>query len=392
MAGHDFRSRKRLLALDVEGTSGTEETLTVADGVVVEDLTFVNQFETDESNEHTGTLDRGGPIPAGGTRQFTFTALGRGAGVAGTAPDYAAALRAAALSQTLLAAAVADTAQAGAASTITLHSGASATDNAYLGMVIRTIAGTGPGQVRVITAYNGTSKVATVYPAWSVQPDATTTFSIDAAAVYQPVSDDVETATAYLWHRHKSASSDAVLEKLVGAAGTFSMTLAARRALRVAFTLQGLYAGRSDVSDPGALAAPSVDPPVFMAAEAFLGGAPVKIGEFTLDYGATLENADDPAGAFGYDIGEVVERAISGRINPRLVHMATRNAFDDFTSGTTHPLWLRWGSAAGNRFSLFLPAIQYSGPPEDDVQRGFSQEGLPFRAVGADAGMYLSIY
>jgi len=64
-------------------------------------------------------------------------------------------------------------ASAGGASTITLQSTASVTDNIYVDQLIRILAGTGDDQIRQITAYNGTSKVATVSPAWTVQPDNT---------------------------------------------------------------------------------------------------------------------------------------------------------------------------------------------------------------------------
>jgi hypothetical protein len=76
------------------------------------------------------------------------------------------------------------TAQAGAAGSITLDSGASATTNAYQWLWVRTTGGTGAGQVRLVTAYNGTTKVATVARSWVTNPDATTTFAIlDAAGV-----------------------------------------------------------------------------------------------------------------------------------------------------------------------------------------------------------------
>lgn len=70
-------------------------------------------------------------------------------------------------------------ASAGGVSTITLQStspgAASATDNIYVGQLIRILSGTGDDQIRLITAYNGTTKVATVSPAWtaSAQPDNT---------------------------------------------------------------------------------------------------------------------------------------------------------------------------------------------------------------------------
>lgn len=79
------------------------------------------------------------------------------------------------------------TAQAGTASTITLASGASAVDDAYKDMAIRTTGGTGSGQYRRIGAYNGTTKVASiVHPwgsalNWGTTPDNTTTYEVFSA-------------------------------------------------------------------------------------------------------------------------------------------------------------------------------------------------------------------
>ncbi|MDB5762384.1 MAG: putative type 4 fimbrial biosis PilW-related protein transrane [Herminiimonas sp.] len=61
-------------------------------------------------------------------------------------------------------------AQAGAANTITLAATASATDNFYNGLTIRILSGPGVNQTRVISAYNGTTKVATVSSAWTSIP------------------------------------------------------------------------------------------------------------------------------------------------------------------------------------------------------------------------------
>jgi hypothetical protein len=70
------------------------------------------------------------------------------------------------------------TAQAGAASTITLDAAASATNGIYFGCWIHLIGGTGSGQYAQITGYVGSTKVATVDHAWTTAPDATTTFEI----------------------------------------------------------------------------------------------------------------------------------------------------------------------------------------------------------------------
>src|SRR5574343_71367 len=77
------------------------------------------------------------------------------------------------------------TAQAGADGSITLASGASATSEYYTGCIVKTTGGTGGGgtggesnQARVITAYNGSTKVATVVPNWETNPSNDTTYAI----------------------------------------------------------------------------------------------------------------------------------------------------------------------------------------------------------------------
>lgn len=70
------------------------------------------------------------------------------------------------------------TAQAGAASSITLDASASATNSLYSGSQVYIVSGTGAGQTRVITAYVGSTKVATVDSAWATNPDATSVFQI----------------------------------------------------------------------------------------------------------------------------------------------------------------------------------------------------------------------
>ena len=69
-----------------------------------------------------------------------------------------------------------NTAQAGGASTITLDAGANATDNYYKNLILGILSGTGAGQGRIITAYVGATKVATVNTAWVTQPGADSVF------------------------------------------------------------------------------------------------------------------------------------------------------------------------------------------------------------------------
>jgi hypothetical protein len=70
------------------------------------------------------------------------------------------------------------TAQAGGASTVTLASSASVSNGDYVGYKITILSGTGSGQTGTITAYVGSTKVATVTPAWATPPDATSVYEV----------------------------------------------------------------------------------------------------------------------------------------------------------------------------------------------------------------------
>jgi hypothetical protein len=71
----------------------------------------------------------------------------------------------------------AGTAQAGAATTITLAAGASANDDEYNNMAVTIDSGTGLGQTAIISDYVGSTKVATV-PTWGTNPDATSVYRV----------------------------------------------------------------------------------------------------------------------------------------------------------------------------------------------------------------------
>lgn len=70
------------------------------------------------------------------------------------------------------------TAQAGAATSLTLAASASKTDGAYNNMMLMLVAGTGAGQQRMITLYVGSSQQATVDQAWATIPDSTTQYVV----------------------------------------------------------------------------------------------------------------------------------------------------------------------------------------------------------------------
>lgn len=77
------------------------------------------------------------------------------------------------------------TAQSGASGSITLQVSATTVTDAFKRSYIYIISGTGSGQSREITAYNGTTKVATVTPNWGVNPDNTSVYRIVTQEHYE---------------------------------------------------------------------------------------------------------------------------------------------------------------------------------------------------------------
>lgn len=103
------------------------------------------------------------------------------------------------------------TAQAGAASTITLAATASATNDLYKGAMVKITSGTGSGQARRITGYVGSTKVATVERAWATNPDATSVYGVMA-----DVGPAVDTNLAVAAGTNTVAEREAIVDAFFG--------------------------------------------------------------------------------------------------------------------------------------------------------------------------------
>lgn len=99
-------------------------------------------------------------------------------------------------------------AQGGSNAAITLAATASSVDEIFDQAKVILVAGTGSGQERVIVAYNGTSKVASLSSNWVINPDSTTSYEILPARVHAATQ-----AGGYLNNR-------VYLDSINGVAGT----------------------------------------------------------------------------------------------------------------------------------------------------------------------------
>lgn len=385
----DFLTRNRLVLAKVETTPGTDATpVPTTDAVLVEEPRGTPNLELEQTDEVTGSLDHSQSIVGGGYAEHTARFFAKGSGTPGTVPECDAYLRGAAMGETTLAADSTGTAQAGATGSITLAAGAPSSD--LTGFVVATTGGTGDGQTRVITGYDTGTKVASVYPDWSTPPDATTNYTVYAGNLYVPVSEGLEDITHYIYKKN-SGSGNAILEKLVGGAVSLSFAVQTRQTGKFTVTVRGKLTAPADVANPTGAVFDATRPRPLRDADAYLGGNVVCFRNFTLDWGNELIQGDCPGEEFGYEAARVLDRRLTGRINPKLVTLSSRNAFADMVAGTTKKLWLNWGESAGNRVSMFLPAIAYTGKEDDDLD-GLSADGLPFEATGIDSGIYLLFY
>ena len=248
-----YRTLNRTVLCKEESSSGTDASPTVgSNAVLVENPNSNLQLNTFDTNEVTGALDARAPIPSTGNAGFSGRVYLHGSGAAGTTlPEVDPFLKACGFSPTAFAAAVTGTAQAGASSTITLAAGASATNDFYRGTVIVTTGGTGSGQTRQIKSYVGSTKVATVTPAWSVTPDNTTTYSIAACHIYKQVSSSIPTVTIYEW-LHRTDGGNSKLRAQVGCAGTFTLAVQSGQGCYFDFQMTGSLVQPTDPSVPSA--------------------------------------------------------------------------------------------------------------------------------------------
>ena len=348
--------RKKSILAKIEGTYGVDAVPTgAANAINTRDVEFT-PMELEYADRDIAR------VYMGHQEQLVVTARARlnynveiaGSGTAGVAPAWGPLARACGIGELILAAAHAGTAQAGAASTITLAAGASASDEAYRGMRIKTTGGTGNGQSRVISTYTGATKVATVSEAWTVVPDVTTTYSIDAQVAYLPVSTGFEAVTKYF-------NLDGKRHIMLGCRGSVSLRLQARAVPMFAYSFEGLFGTISDTALPT---------DVFTAWKKPLHVNNANTSGFTLHgfagrlYGleANLANQLVYRNLVGMEDVQLVDRAPAGSVAIEDPILADKNYFTQVTAINLGAMNVLHGTAAGNQFHVHTPAVQLTNP------------------------------
>lgn len=366
-------NRKRLVLAKIETTYGVDPTPTgAANAILVRNLNLTPQ-ESDFAGRDVVRpyLGRSEQIPTAIRGMLELEVEMAGVAAAGVAPGYGPMLRACGFAETLVAVAVTGTAQAGAASTITLTAGASAVDDFYSGMAVRITAGTGSGQTGIIVDYNGTTKVATMLAPWSVTPNATSTYSIDANAAYKPVSAAFESVTLYF-------NVDGVLHRMTGARGTVSLQYTVKQIPVYKFNFTGVYQTVTDTVAPT---------PVYTAFLTPLAVTNINTTPFTLHSFAAVmselsiemsNNIVHRTLVGGSESVLLTDRQPQGSITIEADTVAAKDWWTIARSATLGGLGITHGTAAGNRVRVSSAGVQLTKPNYQDL------DGITMVQMGAN--------
>ena len=373
-----YRNRNQTVLVKIETTPGVDATPAVgSDAVLCEAPEVTRNLQNIETDEVTPALERRLPIPAGGEGAFNTRVWLHGPGATANPPECGRLLRACGLSETTVAADVTAAAVTGAPGSITLAAGSSSVNEFHTGRVISLTGGTGAGQSRVITAYNGTTRVASVHPNWAPTPDATSQYAIRAGTVYQQQSALLPTATVYRY-RHRGDGGNSKLDKVLGCVGNARLMLQVRGGCYWDLQFRGNLSAPADVAKPGAPTYQTPRPFPFLDATTHLNGTSIKLTSLEYDVGNQIIAEPDPNSEFGYDVCSIVDRQTGGTIIAPKELESTRNAFNSWRNSTGNLFSTIFGSAVGNRYAVLARNLVYQNQADQD-QQGMAYDSLPFR-------------
>jgi hypothetical protein len=179
---------------------------------------------------------------------------------------------------------------------------------------------------------------------------------------------------------------------MFAAMGNMALRLGTRSLPQLSFQYSGILPAPPDnVARPTGVVVDATQAPAFRGATALIDGAPVKFTDYSLDFGGSVAQADDPAQEYGLDRAVITARRVNGSITPYTKLNSTRDFFADWQNQVKREISFWWGSADGNRLALLLPAVRYAGNDPQSVN-GLAAESVPFQSTGFDDAFWLCVY
>ncbi len=384
-----LRSKQRLVLVKTEGSNyGTDSSPDGSNALFINDDIQLTPLSGDVTQRRVIRPYMGAyeGLISNTQVQISFSVEYASSGTAGTAVRYADLLRACRTSQTIASTALTGAAQAGASNSITLASaGTSAINNFYVGQIVTVTSGTGSGQSGLITAYNGTSKVATVTPLGaSFAPAASSGYSIAANVAFKPISaiDGVADTSVTICY-----NIDGVQHKLLGARGNVSLNANLGEIPSLQFTFTGVYVTPTDTAQSSySLAYANQAVPAVFRDDNVKGfrffGLSGCLQMVSFDFGNQIVYRERIGCTKRVDL---IDAQASGQVMLEATTMATFNPFtQSLTEGTYGTLGFVHGQTAGNRCALVVPQCDL-GNPTYSSDNGVEMINLPFTAPPAVA-------
>jgi hypothetical protein len=378
--------RKRLIVFELESTYGTDATPDGADAILCSNLDFKplqgSQVNREIILPYFGNL---GYIRVENFCELSFDVEIAGSGAAGTAPAYGKLFKSCNMTETVTAAPITGTAQAGSTTTITLAAGASAVDDFYTGMTLSTTAGTGSGQAGEIIAYDGTTKVATLAHTLATAPDATTEYSIGANVLYTLNSSfglAANTAGTFYFNL------DDVRHIMLGARGNVAYTLNAKAIPVFRFRFLGLHGTISDSAAPTPTFSGFKTPVTVSTANTtdlhLMGFEEAVYKSLEFDLGNNLVYRQ----VVGRESVLITDRAVTGRMSIEATKVADHDWWTAAKNATFGKFCVKHGQSAGAIVGFTGRNVQITEPAYSDddgvAMMDFGMSFAPYGGAGND--------
>lgn len=386
-----IRMRNAALAVKAESTAGTDSISgSPASGDWVQgDVTINLNPMVGAVPGFTGSLDSEADTVGGFKPTVTITVPFRGSGTAGTPPALGTLLKACtmALTQTASAVGAPTAAASGTTTTVTAASPFGTTADAYNGMPLL-VTGDQTFTTGIVDYTSG--RAITMGETRSSGLTTSSLLQVPVNDLYKPSSDESVFITVSMYCYY-----DGILYKLVGAQGTWSLTLTAGEFGVFTFTMMAqLLEAPSNTSLPsGAATALTAQPapPRWVAGKSQLNKKTARTNALRVDFGVSQVLPDNPEATYGFDPAVPISRKISGSLSPYIDTATNTALFTAMAANTDVSLMAILGSTAGNRLLVMLPTVRLLDLSPGN-RGGLGEFPIPFNANGPDVGCYVNFF
>jgi hypothetical protein len=208
------------------------------------------------------------------------------------------------------------------------------------------------------------------------------TVSAGSSVIYVPTSSSQKSITLYVYDND---SSSAVLHKITGAVGSFTIKMTAGDYATLNFSFKGLYNAPTDVALISAPTYETTTPPIVQNASLTLNSlTTLVVQELSLDLANEIAERDDISAATAIKAFNVANRKPKGKFNPEAMLVASYGFWADWVASSQRALSAVLGATAGNIVTITAPKVTLDGIDEGERERVLTKE-IPF-SLGQNAG------